>query len=76
MNDEQRLFMDHIIDHFKNVGPLDLEQLSEAPYTDIHQDGLYGLFEEGEAERIVEILLDLNEEPMGSLLGQSGEKVA
>lgn len=57
---EQIQFIRSIISHFKNNGILELKQLSQPPFTDVNDQGIFGLFEDEEQDRIIRIIEDVN----------------
>lgn len=56
----QQKFVDMIINHFVNEGVIDLDQLYEVPYTNIHMSGIDGVFNDQQANKIVSILKSVN----------------
>jgi type I restriction enzyme R subunit len=55
-NANQIRFVQMIIEHLTRNGAMDPAMLYEAPYTDASPSGLDGLFDDGSAGRIVDIL--------------------
>lgn len=49
-------FMDLVIDHLSENGPLDPARLYDSPFTDIHQHGVGGLFPEADVISLIEIV--------------------
>lgn len=54
-------FVETIIDYLTQNGVMDPGQLYEPPFTDNHPDGLDGIFQDNDADRIVEIVRSFNE---------------
>jgi len=54
-------FVETIIDYLTQNGIMDPGQLYEPPFTDAHPDGLDGVFQDDEADHIVEIVRSFNE---------------
>lgn len=61
---DQITFLDNIIDFFTKNGLIESSMLFEPPFTDINDQGLLGVFESGEAARIVKIIEKINENAM------------
>lgn len=53
-------FVETIIDYLTQNGIMDPGQLYEPPFTDAHPDGLDGVFQDDEADQIVEIVRSFN----------------
>lgn len=58
-------FIRTIIHHFKNNGILELPQLAKPPFTDIHDQGIFGLFDDEEQDRIIQIVERVNRNAIG-----------
>ncbi len=54
-------FVETIIDYLTQNGVMDPGQLYEPPFTDSHPDSLDGVFQDNDADRIVEIVRSFNE---------------
>lgn len=54
-------FVETIIDYLTQNGVMDPGQLYEPPFTESHPDGLDGVFQDNDADRIVEIVRSFNE---------------
>lgn len=55
------LTVDQIIEHFRQNGFLEKEILAEQPFTYIHHDGIFGVFEkETDQARIISIVDGVN----------------
>lgn len=54
-------FVTTIIDYLTQNGVMDAALLYEAPFTDIHQEGLDGIFSDSQADQIVKIIKSFNE---------------
>ncbi len=61
---DQITFIDNIIDFFTKNGTIESSMLFEPPFTDINDQGLLGVFESGEAARIIKIIEKINENAM------------
>jgi type I restriction enzyme, R subunit len=57
---EQITFIGNIISFLTRNGTIDKAMLFEPPFTDLHQDGIIGLFDEAEATRIISIVDHIN----------------
>jgi type I restriction enzyme R subunit len=53
-------FINVIVDYLAKNGTLNKELLFEPPYTDIHQDGLFGVFEDGDVRKVISIVDTIN----------------
>ncbi|MDC1384407.1 DEAD/DEAH box helicase family protein [Crocinitomicaceae bacterium] len=56
----QMVFIQNIIDHLTINGTIDPGMLFESPFTDINQEGVFGLFDDGQAQKIVSIIEGIN----------------
>jgi type I restriction enzyme R subunit len=52
-------FLSLIIEHLTSKGVLDPAVLYESPYTDVHAQGVEGLFESGEVDELIRLLTDV-----------------
>ncbi len=57
---DQTKFIDNIIQHLTRNGTIDKSLLFEPPFNDLHNDGLFGLFDDHEATKIIHILDGVN----------------
>jgi type I restriction enzyme, R subunit len=57
----QITFINQIIDHLTLNGIIDPAILMEVPFTDIHHEGIFGVFEQETAMKIVSIINERNE---------------
>ena len=53
-------FVQMMIEHLQEHGVMEAGRLYEAPYTDISERGLDGVFDGADAERIIEIVDDIH----------------
>lgn len=53
-------FIDQIISHLTQNGTMDPDLLYEPPFTDLHDEGLDGVFGDAGATRIIYLLEDVN----------------
>lgn len=60
LNAQQMLFIQTIINHFKTNGLLELKSLAQPPFTDINDQGIFGLFEDDEQDKIIRIIKTIN----------------
>ena len=60
-NTSQIRFVENIIDYLTQNGVMSPELLYEPPFTDLHTEGLDGIFADKEADNIIEILTEINE---------------
>jgi len=61
LNAQQIRFMDKVINFFTVKGFIEPSMLFEAPFTDISTSGLVGVFSEGDARKIIEVIERINE---------------
>ncbi len=61
----QQAFIEHIVNYFEQNGTLNPELLYEPPFTNIHTDGLDGLFDEDNGDRIISIVREISEGKVG-----------
>lgn len=45
---------------FKNIGILELSQLAQPPFTDINDHGIFRLLEDEDQDRIIRIVVQVN----------------
>jgi type I restriction enzyme R subunit len=57
---DQINFINYIVDYVVEKGVMDLNQLFEQPFTDIHFKGLDGVFSDQDSVKIISILRDIN----------------
>jgi type I restriction enzyme, R subunit len=62
---QQIEFIRTIINHFKNNGILELPQLAQPPFTDINDQGIFGLFDDDDQDRIIQIVEQVNNNATG-----------
>ena len=62
---DQIQFIRSMVTHFKNNGILELSQLAQAPFTDLNEMGIFGLFEDEEQDRIIRIVEEVNKNAVG-----------
>lgn len=60
-NANQIRFVENIIDYLTQNGVMSPELLYEPPFTDLHSEGLDGVFADSEADNIIDILSRVNE---------------
>ena len=58
---DQMKFIDNIIQYLNRNGTIDKALLFESPFTDMDDEGLFGLFDDHEAVRIIRLLDGVNE---------------
>jgi type I restriction enzyme R subunit len=61
LNTQQIQFIRTIINHFKTNGILELPSLSEPPFTEISDQGIFDLFADEQQDRIIRIIEGVNE---------------
>lgn len=59
-NADQIRFVDQIISHLTRNGIIEPRMLAEKPFTHIHDQGVFGMFEEPEVDNLVHILNSVN----------------
>ncbi|WP_430972972.1 DEAD/DEAH box helicase family protein [Sunxiuqinia rutila] len=62
---EQIQFIRTIVTHFKINGILELHQLAQPPFTEINDNGIFGLFDDEDQDRIIRIVEDVNDNAVG-----------
>jgi len=58
-------FVRTIFTHFKINGILELQQLAKPPFTDVNDNGIFGLFDDEEQDKIIRIVEDVNRNAVG-----------
>lgn len=58
---DQMKFIDNIIQHLNRNGTIEKTLLFEPPFNDSHNDGLFGIFEDHDATKIISLLDGINE---------------
>lgn len=58
---DQIRFVNYIIDHLTANGTIDPEPLYGQPYTDIHYQGLTGVFPDSQAKALLQVVQAVNE---------------
>jgi type I restriction enzyme R subunit len=61
---DQITFINQIIDFLSKNGTIDKSMLYESPFTDSHDQGISGLFDDEQARKIVKIIDEVNEGAM------------
>ena len=57
---DQMTFVNTIISYLTKNGTIDKSMLFEPPFTDIHDQGLLGIFEDGQASNVVNLIDGVN----------------
>ena len=60
-NEKQIRFVEMLIEHLTQNGVLDAAQLYEPPFNQIHFEGIDGVFSDGDADNIFEVVETFNE---------------
>jgi len=58
---DQMTFIQNIIDYLTVNGTLEKDMLFQSPFTDMNDQGLFGLFDDAEAGKIIHIIDQINE---------------
>lgn len=58
---EQMTFMNTLIDYLTQNGSIDRTILFDRPFTDIHQNGVLGVFKNDDATKIISIIDQYNQ---------------
>ncbi|WP_430399939.1 DEAD/DEAH box helicase family protein [Flavobacterium sp.] len=58
---DQMTFIQNIITHLTKNGTIDPEMLFESPFTDINDRGLMGVFDDGDAHKVISIIEQINQ---------------
>lgn len=53
---DQMTFINNIINYLSINGVIDKAMLFEPPFTNIHQDGLIGVFDEADAKKVIQLV--------------------
>lgn len=53
-------FINTIIDHLTENGTIDKKMLFESPFTDVNDQGLFGVFDDSQAGRVISIIDTIN----------------
>lgn len=53
-------FIDQLIAHLTINGIIDKRMLPEAPFTDVNDQGLFGVFKDGDQHRVIAIIDGVN----------------
>lgn len=61
LNSNQIEFVNLIIDHLTERGAMDPRRLYESPFTDLDDQGISGVFSQGEVQKIVQVLSDVKQ---------------
>ena len=57
---DQIRFIDQIITHLSINGVIEKRMLAEPPFTEVNDQGVFGVFEEGDQDRIISIVEHMN----------------
>jgi type I restriction enzyme R subunit len=57
-------FIQNIIQHLTKNGTIDPAMLFEPPFTDVNDQGLLGVFDDGSSQKIISIVERINENAM------------
>ncbi|ESU24362.1 type i site-specific deoxyribonuclease [Flavobacterium enshiense DK69] len=58
---DQMTFIQKIISHLAQNGTIDPSMLFESPFTDVNDQGLLGVFDDGDAHKVISIIERINE---------------
>ena len=58
---DQMTFINNIISYLTKNGMIDKAMLFKPPFTNIHQDGLIGLFDDASANKVIQLVHEVNE---------------
>jgi type I restriction enzyme, R subunit len=61
----QMQFLETIIRHLTTNGIIDKAMLWESPFTDVHDQGVFGVFEEAEVVRLISLIDGVNRNAVG-----------
>ncbi|OBQ14489.1 MAG: type I site-specific deoxyribonuclease [Anabaena sp. LE011-02] len=61
---DQMTFIQKIITHLTKNGTIEPSMLFESPFTDINDKGLLGVFDDGDAHKVISIIESINENAM------------
>ena len=59
-NSDQITFLNNIIGHLTKNGTIDKTLLFEPPFTDIHDQGILGIFDDTLATKVISIIDEIN----------------
>ncbi|PLX01428.1 MAG: restriction endonuclease, partial [Marinilabiliales bacterium] len=57
---DQMEFIKRIVKHFAQNGIIELKELAKPPYTDLNDQGLFGIFNDERQDRVIEIIEKIN----------------
>ena len=61
---DQMTFIQNIISYLTKNGTIQTDLLFKSPFNDMHQDGLIGVFDDGDAHKVINIIERINENAM------------
>ena len=61
---DQMTFIQNIITYLTKNGTIEPSMLFESPFTDMNDQGLLGIFEDGDAHKVISIIERINENAM------------
>lgn len=64
---DQMTFINNIINYLTKNGMIDKEMLFEPPFTNIHQDGLIGVFDDADARKVIQLVAAVNDNALVSV---------
>ncbi|BEV08753.1 DEAD/DEAH box helicase family protein [Methylophilus sp. DW102] len=64
---DQMTFINNIINYLNKNGVIEKTMLFEPPFTNIHQDGLIGVFDEADAKKVIQLVGMVNENALVSV---------
>jgi len=57
---DQMTFINNIISYLSSNGIIDKKMLFEAPFTNIHDQGLFGVFDDAEVVQVIKLIDRVN----------------
>ena len=57
---DQMTFINNIITYLTKNGMIDKQKLFESPFTDVHDQGLFGIFDDADVGKIIRIIDEIN----------------
>ena len=66
LNAELMTFINNIISYLTKNGTIDKKILVESPFTNIHDQGLLGVFEDETAEKVIKLIDRINQNALGA----------
>ena len=60
MHPDQITFLDQVVDYLVKNGMMEPKAMFDTPFTHINEQGVAGLFNEGESRKVIELVRHIN----------------